>query len=230
MDVVVKGTGRNNAVFQQTDPVHRAARVSIRPLDKGVFGAYSIGLQSGLMAAGLAPGSTIYAFRWSTVGVWALIRRIEIKATADTVLFAQGAAIFSLTRAQAFSVQATGGQVINFIGKSGARSTRFPASSIQIANSATGNIAISNTGALVPGTLTLDSQPISILMRTVGGAVLTQLVDAQPLDPSDVTREPLELAVNEGFIITATVPITGTWRFSVNVDFDEVTLDQYLGG
>jgi hypothetical protein len=36
-------------------------------------------------------------------------------------------------------------------------------------------------------------------------------------------EQPLQLANNEGFVVQATVPATGTWTFSVQVCRDEVS-------
>jgi hypothetical protein len=44
----------------------------------------------------------------------------------------------------------------------------------------------------------------------------------------DPGSHPMLLAQNEGFMIRSTVPATGTWAFSVTVEWDEVP--KFLAG
>jgi len=230
MDVSLKGVRTYDDVKAQIDPTHRAIRVSVRPPEVGVFASVSIALVSGVMAAGLAAGSPIYAFRWTASGILAIIRRVRLTAGTDATAFAQGSTIFDLIRATGFTVQDTGGAVISIAGKSGVRGTRMNPGQIQIAASATGNIAIANTATLTAGTRTLDNNPMAALVGSVG-AVPANFPVAQPgllWDESDPRKASLELAQNEGFIVRATVPATGTWKFGVELDYDEVDPARYF--
>jgi hypothetical protein len=230
LDNTIVGHGVYEAAKQQVDLTHQAARVSLRPPEVGVYGSYSIALVSGVMAAGLAAGSPIFAFRWSSSSVLGIVRRVRITGGTDATAFAQGSTIFDLIRATAFTIQDTGGAVISLAGKSQARATRFAASQIQIPATATGNIAIANTGTLTAGTRTLDSNPLSILIGSAG-AVPANFPVPQPgllWDESTPNKQPLELMQSEGFVIRATVPATGTWKFGVEVDWDEVDPARYF--
>jgi hypothetical protein len=225
------GYGINDNVQQQIDRTHAASRTSVRPPEKGAFGAYSIALVSGVMAAGLAAGSPIYAFRWTSNSVSALVRRVRLLAGTDATAFAQGATIFDLIRATNFAVQDTSGATVTIAGKSGAKTQRYPASQIQIAASATGNIAIANTATLTAGTRTLDSNPLGIIVGSVGAVPANFPVPngaGYLWEQANPAQEPLELGQNEGFVIRATVPATGTWRFGVEVDYDEVDPARYF--
>lgn len=42
--------------------------------------------------------------------------------------------------------------------------------------------------------------------------------------PDQSSAWPLELAANEGFIVRATVPATGTWQAQVTVEWSEVNV------
>lgn len=225
------GFGINENVQAQVDKTHAAARVSLRPLEKGVYGSYKIALVSGVMAAGLAAGSPIFAFRWPSAAVNALIRNVRLTSGTDTTAFAQGSTIFDMIRATGFTVQDTGGASISFAGKSHALSTRFAPSQIQIAASATGPIAIANTATLTAGTRTLDSNAMAALLGSVGAVPANYPTQAPgPLwAPTEAGLEPLELISNEGFVIRATVPATGTWKFGVEVHWDEVDPARYFG-
>lgn len=225
------GFGVYENVQSQVDKTHAAMRVSVRPAEKGVLGSYSVGLVSGVMAAGLAAGSPIFAFRWGAGASNALVRRVRLTAGTDATAFVQGATIFDLIRATGFTVQDTGGAAISLAAKSQARSSRFGASQIQIASSAVGNIAIAGTATLVAGTRALDSNPMSVLVGSVGAVPANFPLSSNGLliDPAEAGRDPLELVNSEGFVIRATVPITGTWRFGVEVDWDEVDPARYFG-
>lgn len=224
----IRGSGRNDGRELQVDPAHLALRASIRPIDPGVGGSYSIALTSGLMAAGLAAASPIFSWRWAPAapGSVCLIRKVRLTADTDATAFAQGSTIFTLTRAQQFTAMDTGGAVLSLKGKDQARSTRFPASTQQIAATATGVIAIATTATLVAGTRTLDTNPMHALVGGAGASPAIALVPPPGflIDPTEAARMPLELGLNEGFVIAATVPATGTWKFAVEVDWDEIDL------
>lgn len=230
MDTTAQGTGIYDRAYQQIDPQHKASRVSMRPPEVGVYGSYSIALVSGIMAAGLAGGSPIFAFRWAQSSPIAIIRRLRITAATDGTAFAQGSTIFDLIRATGFTVQDTSGATISLASKAQAMSTRFAASQIQIAASATGQIAIAGTATLTAGTRTLDSNPLAALIGSVGAVPANFAVAQQGylIDPTDAMRSPLELNQSEGFVIRATVPATGTWKFGVEMSWDEVDPARYF--
>lgn len=230
-DFNLVGTGISDQARQQIDLLHKAARVSLRPAEVGVFGSYSQGFVSGVMAAGLAAGAVVFSWRWATNSCNCMVKRVRLTAGTDGTAFAQGSTIFDLIRSSAFGVQYTGGAAISILGKSGARSTRFAPTSQQVANTATGNVAIASTAALTVGSPApiFDNFPMSLIVGSVGAVPLCSPVP-QPgylIDPTDTTRQPLEIQNSEGFVIRATVPATGTWKFGVEIDFDEVDPARY---
>ncbi len=84
---------------------------------------------------------------------------------------------------------------------------------------------VAATTALSPGTAALDPAPLD--SRTVGVPTTANTpFTAGPLTLFEklVDEHPLLAVQNEGFIIHATVPATGTWGFSVTTEWDEVTL------
>ena len=213
----IVGTGANSGIEGQVDLTHLATRTSIRPIDYGTGGGFSISLQSGVMAAGLAAGSPILAFQWTVSAAVALIRRLRLTAGTDTTAFAQGSTIFDVIRATAFTVQDTGGVAVT-IGAGQKRATKFGTSLVGNAG-----IRVSSTAALVAGTRTLDPNPMASLVGSVGAVPLT-LASPPPglLWEENPGRYPLNLIQSEGFIIRATVPATGTWKFAIDIDWEEV--------
>jgi hypothetical protein len=238
MQSVTRGVGVNSAVEAQVDPTHRAGRVSLRPIETGVYGSYSQAFVSGVMAAGLAAGSVIFAWQALTQGIFQRITRLRLTAGMDTTAFAQGSSIFTLTKAPSLPAQYTGGAVLNLASKDGARRSMMGNSQQGITNTATGAIAVAGTATLTAGTPapTLDNNPMSALVGSFGaittsGAVAERLVPPPGflIDPSETARQPLDLYKGEGFVIKATVPATGTWKFAVEVDWDEIDAMRYLG-
>jgi hypothetical protein len=225
------GSGIYADLEAQVDPTHRALRTSLRPHEVGVYGSYSMAAQSGVMAAGLAAASPIFEFRWSAPGVWALVKRVGFSAVNDGAAFAatSTSCFFDLIRATAFTVtDATGSNNIVFSGKTGVRSTRMAPSQIQ--QTTTSNIVIANTGILSAGTKTLDGSALSELTGTGLGAGTAIVAPGGHLwNPVETGKQPLELALNEGLVIRATVAATGTWRFAVEVDWDEIDPARYFG-
>ena len=81
---------------------------------------------------------------------------------------------------------------------------------------------ISDTVAMVAGTRTLDAQPFAAVQFGVSTATNSvQLATTAIWEPGLQTR-PLVLAADEGFVLRATVPATGTWQGTVHVDWREV--------
>src|SRR6266516_3486500 len=225
-DVTNNGFGDYASAKQQTDPGNHASRISLRPAEFGKYGSYSQAFNSGVMAAGLAAGSVIFAWQWLQKGLLCIPKRGRLTAGTDATAFAQGSTIFDILRAQSITAQYTGGATLNLLGKSGALGTRFAPSLQNVNNSAVGSVAVASTATLVAGTPapTFDNNAMGILVGSVGAVPLVYPVQ-QPgylIDPSEAGRQPLELQVNEGFVIRATVPITGTWKFGVEVGWDEV--------
>jgi hypothetical protein len=228
------GYGMNDNVQQQIDRMHAAARVSIRPPEKGVYGSYSLSMRSGLVAAGMAGPLAIWELRWPSLAVNALVRRVRISAAAAT-LFTAGEFGFSLFRATGFSVLDTTGAAaaITLLGKSQARSSRFAASQLQSTTQAFAILNTANTG-LTGGTKTLDNNPlggVSAGVPVTAGTGNTWIVapGTKLLEADGVVSEPSELQLNEGLVIRAeAVPATGTWTFTVDVDWDEIDPARYF--
>lgn len=229
MAQTIKGTGIYGDREAQVDPTHRSLRFSVRPREVGVGGSYSLALQSGVMAAGMAAASPIFEFRWSSASLIALVTKVGLSAVNDGTAFAatNTSCLFDVIRATAFTAtDLTGSQNVTLTGKSGARATRFAPSQIQ--QTTTTNIVVSNTGALSGGTKTLDSNPLGAHAGSGLGAGTTIVLLARLWDPLEAGKGPLELGLNEGLVVRATVAATGTWRFTIDIDWDEIDPARYF--
>lgn len=207
----------NSGTVAEVDLTWRAARTSLRPIDVGALGAYRKAMTSGTIAAALAGGSLVFGMRWAPTPNThlALVRRINI-AAGDLVGFTAGLIKFDLFAARSYTVLETvGGTAGVFTGNNAKLRSSYATSAGMTSYMAT-------TAAISGGTHTDDTDPLgqdSVSVAATAGAPITNpmnLFQALPGEP------PLVLANNEGFVIKATVPATGTWQLGVTVDWDEV--------
>lgn len=218
MAIQIQGNGGTVAEVGGTG--FRALRVEARPLDPGALGAYAISVLSGTMAAGLAANSEIFQFRWSDATRLCAVQRVVLEGLGGSATaFTAGFAKVDLLAARGFSVDGTGGTTATTTTNNMKMRTSMGTSLITTAAS----IRVASTAALGLGTKTLDAQPMSTFPFSVGVGVSTQYASNVIMygdHPS--TTHPLILATNEGFVLRATVPATGTWQFSVRVIWTEV--------
>lgn len=231
--------GQGGTGLLAIDAATDSARVSDRPLDVGTLGAYQISATSGTIAAGLAGGSTVFSCRWGDATRTMLVRRVGILAQNAGTAFAAGLLTFDMIVARSFTASDTTQTSVLPTGNSQKKRTSFGTTLIT-------DLRISNTGAITAGTRTLDS----FAMATVKGAVqatatnyvfvgqgmggyagmtaaaiaATSYGSSRVLDmwfPEIGNSWPLVLVQNEGFIIRATVPATGTWTLTVEMEWAE---------
>lgn len=207
--------GKDNSSRLAVDPTHFAARVSLRPVEVGSLGAFSVALNSAIMAAGLAANANVFSFRNSNANT-ILIRKVTLTMGGLATAFTAGQASFNMFVARSFTVSDSTGTAATLTGNNSKLRTTFGTMTI-------GDARISTTAALTAGTRTLDSNAIASLTLGIGVAVSTIYIPAgTELWAPEVGQHPLILAQNEGFVIQATVPATGTWVLGVRVTWDEV--------
>ena len=213
MAIQVQGSG---GVVAQVETNTQAVRVVNRPTDVGALGAYSLGAVSGVMAAGLAAGSPVFSFRYGGAGL-VLLKRVYLSMGNAGTAFAAGVASFNVVVARSFTASDSGGtSVLPTLNK------------MRTGQATTGlaDLRIASTATLTAGTRTLDGQPLSSTLAGVPAvAGQTIIPPSTPLFDRENSGDqwPLVLATNEGFILTATVPATGTWTFAVHCMWEEVS-------
>jgi hypothetical protein len=202
------------AAIAQVEVETQALRTTLRPTDPGALGSYRHALTSGTLAAGLTAASPVFSFRYGSANI-CLVRRVVL-TLGDLVGFAAGFFAFNLYAARSFTVSDSSGTAGTLTGNNGKLRTSYATTGLS-------DFRISSTAGLTPGTRTLDADPldtISMSVVTTAGApplpVLGEMIRAMP------GEQPLILAQNEGFVIQATVPATGTWQLGVAVTWDEV--------
>lgn len=187
---------------------------TLYPVDYGVGGCYRNTAKSNVMVAGLAASSPIYTFRNPSANLLALLFRLRIQLQTDSVGFAAGLATFDLYRVTAFTAMDTGGASVTLTGSEAKMRTAMAASSSQI--------QYSQTATLTAGTRTLDAAPIDTLSVAAATAASTVFQPQTKMFDTGPGDHPLLLAQNEGFVIRATVPATGTWRWAITPEWAEV--------
>lgn len=175
---------------------------------------FSLSAETGTVGAGLSANSELFQFRWTSTTKTAAIRRIQVSAGGITA-FTAGFAKMDAVVARSWTVAGTGGGTATISGNNAKLKTSF-------ATTAVTEIRIATTAALGAGTKTLDSQAFANVVgsttATAGTSIIfpTIIFDAMCDD-----QYPLLLGANEGFVIRATVPATGTWTGGFAVTWDE---------
>jgi hypothetical protein len=217
----------NGGVVAEVETASRAQRVIVRPLDvaTGGGGSYAMALTTGTMAAGISADSEILQFRWTSTTYAALIRRVQIEAIALGTAFTAGQCIFSAFAARSFTAAGTGGGAATITTNNAKLNTDF--ATTQVAE-----IRVATTAALTAGTKTLDAQPLARHNQGVANTAWLPITPNRPLLDISAERYPLRLEAQsagggEGLIITTTVPATGTWSATINIEWDEIAVASY---
>ena len=193
---------------------------TLLPIDFVGGGSFQRTSRSNVLTAGMAASSPIYSFQWASVTAVAAIRRLRLLAWSDTVGFTAGLAFFEMMIARAFTSQMAGEMTTNLSGNSAKMKTAFGTSQADIVHSL--------TVPLSSGVFTADPGPTETIIAAIGANPSTPFsVAAMKLLDKSQGEMPLLLAQYEGFYIRATVPATGTWRFAVTTEWDEVP--PYIG-
>jgi len=195
---------------------YNAKKIIVRPNDVGALGSYAFLATTGTMAAGLAANSPIFSFRWGNAsGALALIKEIRIAINSLTG-FTAGIGKLQTFIARSFSASDSGGTAIVLTNNQAKKRTSFGSSLVTDAR-------ISSTAALTVGTRTLDTLPFAGLHFAVPTtANFVMLPTAGLWLPNHGGEWPIVLGQNEGIIIQATVPATGTFNGLIHVVWDEV--------
>lgn len=190
-------------------------------LDLNQLGSFSLGGASGIVAAGLAGGSEVFQFRWTSATVLANIRNIRFSAAVDATGFTAGRAVFDLIIARNWTADGTGGAAVTFAANDNKRRTLYNTT----AAPSNSGVRIATTAALGGGTKTLDTNALCAIVGGAAAAGTPVIYPDTVLFGPDLTSEwPITLAQNEGIVIRATVPATGTWSFALAMDWTETNL------
>ena len=132
------------------------------------------------------------------------------------VAFAAGVTNLELMVARSWTVAGGGGTAI-------ALTTNNQKLRSSMGTSLVNDMRVASTAALTAGTKTLDAQPIGSITSSTTATAGTPLWPAAYLyEINENDGMPIILAANEGIIVRATVPATGTWTASLDVTWMEL--------
>lgn len=216
MAIQLQGNGGTVAEVDGTN--YRAMRTTLRPLDYGSLGSYRVSGLSGTMAAGLAANSEVFQFRWVDATRLCVVTSVLWDGlSGSATAFTAGFAKVDMLIARSWTADGSGGTTLTLAGNNQKMRSSMNTTLI-------GGSRIASTAALTAGTKTLDAQAIGQYSAAIGTGTSVQHMPQFDLFHADPGGEsPLILSQNEGFVVRATVPATGTWQFGVTVCWTELT-------
>lgn len=210
----------SSAVADVPGTTFRALSVAPCPTDYGSQGAYRWAMPPTTFAAGLAAGSDIVQWKWTSQRSLGLLQHCAMEGFGvAAAAFTAGFGRMELYPARAWTGEG-GGTAVSFTDEN--CKTRMVAGP----QSTLGTLRYSTAGALTAGTRTIDNQPIGSIPYTLPATSVNIpiLFGRQPLmnDDAGVGGMPVIAIENEGVAIRATVPATGTWYTSFSFAWSEV--------
>ena len=208
----------NAGVTAEVESASRSLLVSNTPRDWGTKGYYAANGLTGTMTAGLAATSPIFSFRWTSTSVDAIVKRIIVSAWGTATAFVGGNVNIKLFPARSFTASDSSGTALTVSGDNQKLRTSF-------ATTAVGDIRVAAAGTLIAGTRTVDANAIACVATVVSSGTWPSLIPSNTVlwEREQGQNYPLLLKGNEGFLVTATVPGTGTWLGSVTTEWFEST-------
>lgn len=221
---VIEGAA-SGALMEVGAAPSRGGHVISKPQDHGTLGHYSYAGATLVIGAGATANSEVFQLRWGDATRFCVVHEISITGMRTAVAFAAGNIDLRATIARAWTVSGTGGTPVTLTGENNQLRTAMGASLVA-------DMRIASTAALGVGTKTLDAQDIGMIVShsSAGPQAATPII-GQVFLPTGVLfkadiasgEHPIVLAQNEGVVIRATVPATGTWNLGVLVKWSELT-------
>jgi hypothetical protein len=211
MAIQIQGNGGTIAEVETS----RAQRSTLRGTDPTTLGSYRLSMQTGVMAAGLAASSEIFQFRWTDASRLCVINKVNFEGCGSIVAFAAGVAQFRLAVARSWTVDGSGGTAATIT----ANNQKLRAS---FGTTLLGAARMASTAALTAGTKTLDAQDIGSTLGSFPATAGAAINPDSLFQPIPGVEYPIVLAQNEGLVVRATVPATGTWTAGLTVVWTEV--------
>lgn len=219
MAIQVQGNGGTVAEVDGT--TYRALRSTIRPPEYGSLGHYMMSTATGTIGAGMAGNSEIFQLRWTDATRLCAIYEITLEGMYQITGFTAGAAEFNTAVVRNWSVAGTGGSSV--FAAASANSSKMRTTMGTTLFQTSGEMRIATTAALGAGTKVPDSTRVGGYQKMIPAAANTQVFDLVQLFHADPSGDhPIVLTQNEGIIIRATVPATGTWVVGVKIQWAEL--------
>jgi hypothetical protein len=214
MAIQIQGNG--GAIAEVDGTSFRAMRMVKRPMDYGALGSYAVSARTGVMAAGLAANAEIFQLRWTDATRLCVITSVHCSGGGSIVAFAAGVTVMEVLAARSWVTVGSGGTAITL-------TTNNQKLRSAMGTSLVNDMRVASTGILGLGAKTLDAQPLGSIVSSVtavAGAPLWPAAHLYEINEND--GHPIILAANEGIVVRATVPATGTWTASIDVTWMEM--------
>lgn len=151
MEVEIIGSGSNGDVTQQVDRTRQAGHVQLNPIETNFGGTpgghYSIGVQSGAIAATVAAAGDLFHMWWADATKLFILKKLVIGATTGTVYTTLSGLPLELILAHNATAVGSGGNAVTMN-----TSNRMRQSFVPSALAASGEIRYASTAALTAPT------------------------------------------------------------------------------
>lgn len=224
MDTTVSGVGNNSNVEAQVDPSSQALRTSSRPLEYaqlgGVIGGhYSIGAQSGTMAAAIASAAQVFQVRWADPSKLFILKKLTVQCATLTGFAATAlGAPLELIIGHGSTASGSGGTAL----APTSISNRLRQTMASTGFVTSGEIRIATTAALTAATgQTLEPAAVGECLGAPNATIAR--TEIMPLfEQRDHGAHPLILNSGDTLVVRTLNPAaTGTWVFCVTMEWVE---------
>lgn len=168
----------------------------------------SLYVETGQVAATLSD-SEIFQYRWTHATQRGLISLIKITALEGTA-FAAGIGHITLAKATGWTVNGTGGSTPTVTGNEGKLDTSINSQNAPL-------IRVATTAALGAGTKTIVANHSGLVFGVPATASTTLVQNYTLYGDLEVVARPIILNQNEGVIIRASAPATGTLQVGIQI-------------
>lgn len=214
MDVQISGAGPNSNIETQVDPTSLALRTSSRPLEYapngGVLGGhYSIGAQTGTIAAGIASAAEVFHVRWADPAKLFILKKLTVQCATLTGFAATSlGAPLELIVGHGSTANGSGGTAL----APTSITNRLRQTMASTAFATSGRIAASTTGAITAATgQTLEAAALAECLGAPN-ATLAQSPQMILWEQRDHGTHPLILNSGDTLVVRTLNPAaTGTW-------------------
>jgi hypothetical protein len=207
--------GGTTGALQDVEPIDRAGRVTLRPMDR--LGWFCLAARSGALT-GAGANTAVFSFR-NLSSNQIVVRRVGIGFVCTTGFTAAQELSWGLKVARAFTASDSGGTPIALTGNNVKLRTA-------LATLSSVDCQISSTGALTAGTKTLDTNDLGIISAHAAAATAGNLLPlvSNNLLAHDAGSHPLVLGLNEGINVMNLVAMgaAGVGTLVVFVELAEV--------
>jgi hypothetical protein len=228
---LIASPSQGPGVIAEVDPLYQNLRATLRPLDYtrgntpggNSLGAYSVGLQSGVIAAApLGAGSVISSIRWAPANANALcvLQRIKVGLGVHAALTQANAFDMEALIARSFTADYSSNNTqVSMLVQNGALRSSMPNSQLT-----TKGPQICTTAGMTGATNTLDANAFAVTALSVGGTTVG-IGDMRTLyEYTAPTQHPVILSNNMGIVLQniSAGPSAGTFYYYVQYEWSEV--------